>query len=126
MVNKKDLKIRLKSLYNTYNLPVLQKNKHKQFEDHTVQSWPEILNDLHIESIPTDYVKQIKVTFVDGKVWLIDVNESYNNHADLDLAIEELYQQYEDIIETINFNVDIEKIKADIEKRTTIFLKKRK
>lgn len=102
------------------------KNKHKQFEDQTVQSWPEILNDLHIESIPTDYVKQIKVTFVDGKVWLIDVNESYNNHADLDLAIEELYQQYEDVIETINFNVDIEKIKADIEKRTTIFLKKRK
>lgn len=100
------------------------KNKHKQFEDHTVQSWPEILDDLHIESIPTDYVKQIKVTFVDGKVWLIDVDQY--NHNDLDLAIEDLYQEYEDVIETINFNIDIEKIKADIEKRTTIFLKKRK
>jgi hypothetical protein len=102
------------------------KNKHKQFEDHTVQSWPEILDDLHIESIPTDYVKQIKVTFIDGKVWLIDVNESYSNYDDLDLALEELYAQHEDVIETINFNIDIEKIKADIEKRTTIFLKKRK
>lgn len=102
------------------------KNRHKQFEDQTVQSWPEILNDLHIESIPTDYVKQIKVTFVDGKVWLIDVKENYKNHSDLDLAMEELYQEYEDVIETINFNIDIEKIKADIEKRTTIFLKKRK
>ena len=80
------------------------KNKHKQFEDHTVQSWPEILDDLHIESIPTDYVKQIKVTFIDGKVWLIDVNESYSNYDDLDLALEELYAQHEDVIETINFN----------------------
>ncbi len=101
------------------------KNKHKQFEDHTVQSWPEILDDLHIESIPTDYVKQIKVTFIDGKVWLIDVNQ-YSNSDDLEQAMEDLYEEYEDSIESLNFNVDMDKIKADIEKRTTIFLKKRK
>lgn len=101
------------------------KNKHKQFEDHTVQSWPEILDDLHIESIPTDYVKQIKVTFIDGKVWLIDVNQ-YSNPDDLEQAMEDLYEEYEDSIESLNFNVDMDKIKADIEKRTTIFLKKRK
>lgn len=101
------------------------KNKPKQFEDHTVQSWPEILNDLHIESIPTDYVKQIKVTFIDGKVWLIDVNQ-YSNPDDLEQAMEDLYEEYEDSIESLNFNVDMDKIKADIEKRTTIFLKKRK
>lgn len=101
------------------------KNKHKQFEDHTVQSWPEILDDLHIESIPTDYVKQIKVTFIDGKVWLIDVNQ-YSNPDDLEQAMEDLYEEYEDSIESLNFNVDMDKIKADIKKRTTIFLKKRK
>jgi len=101
------------------------KNKHKQFEDHTVQSWPEILDDLHIESIPTDYVKQIKVTFIDGKVWLIDVNQ-YSNSDDLEQAMEDLYEEYEDSIESLNFNVDMDKIKADIKKRTTIFLKKRK
>lgn len=98
--------------------------KSKRFEDQTVAIWPEILDDLHIESIPSEYVKEIKVTFKTGREWLVEIDPSH--HPDLDMLIEELYQEYDDVIETINFNIDIEQIKEDIEKRTRTFLKKRK
>lgn len=98
-------------------------NKKKRFEEETIKSWPDILKDIRIESIPTDYIKHIKINFVDGREWLIDVEE--NPKADFNKAIDELYQEYSDSIASINFNIDIQKIKKDIEKRTTVFLKKR-
>lgn len=98
--------------------------KSKKFEEKTIQTWPEILQDIRIESIPSNYVRQIKVNFSDGREWLIDMAE--NHHADVDDIMDNLYAEYENVIDSINFNVDIEKIKADIEKRTTVFLKKRK
>ena len=99
-------------------------SRKKKFNKETIQSWPDILEDIDIHSIPVEYVKQIKVNFLDGREWIIDMDE--NPQADIDTAIEELYKEYEDVIDSINFNVDIDKIKAEIEKRTTIFLKKRK
>lgn len=99
-------------------------HKKKRFEDSTIESWPDVLKDIRIESIPTDYIEHIKINFIDGREWIIDVND--NPDADYDAAIEELYQEYSNSIKTINFNINIEKIKKDIEKRTNIFLKKRK
>ena len=98
--------------------------KSKRFEEQTIQTWPEILGDIRIESIPSDYVRQIKVNFSDGREWLIDMTE--NHHADVDEILSNLYAEYDSVIESINFNIDIKKIKADIEKRTSVFLKKRK
>ncbi len=98
--------------------------KRKRFEDKTIQSWPEVLKDIEIQSIPSDYVKQIKVNFSDGREWLIDMAE--NDITDVETIVSEIYKEYENLVDTINFSVDIDRIRADIEKRTTIFLKKRK
>ena len=34
--------------------------------------------------------------------------------------------EYEDVLQSVNFVVDIERVKKDITKRTKIFMKKRK
>ena len=98
--------------------------KQKKFEDDTIKLWPEILKDIEIESIPSDYVVQIKVNFADGREWIIDMSD--NEIPDVNKVIEDLQSEYGKVISSINFNVDIDKIKKDIEKRTTVFLKKRK
>lgn len=98
--------------------------KQKKFEDDTIKLWPEILKDIEIESIPSDYVVQIKVNFTDGREWIIDMSD--NEIPDVNKVIEDLQSEYGKVISSINFNVDIDKIKKDIEKRTTVFLKKRK
>ena len=98
--------------------------KQKKFEDDTIKLWPEILQDIEIESIPSDYVVQIKVNFSYGREWIIDMSD--NEIPDVNKVIEDLQSEYGKVISSINFNVDIDKIKKDIEKRTTVFLKKRK
>lgn len=100
------------------------RSKKKKFEDDTIESWPDVLKDIRIESIPTEYIEHIKILFIDGREWIIDTND--NADADYNTAIEDLYAEYSESIKTINFNINIQKIKRDIEKRTNIFLKKRK
>ena len=77
-------------------------HKKKRFEESTIESWPDVLKDIRIESIPTDYIEHIKINFIDGREWIIDVSD--NPDADYNAAIEELYQEYSNSIKTINFN----------------------
>ena len=43
----------------------------KRLPKEVVAHWPEIFSDLHVESIPVEYLLSIKVTFKDGKNWEI-------------------------------------------------------
>jgi len=43
------------------------KFRKKQLPKEVVAHWPEVFSDLHIESIPIEYLLSIKVEFRDGK-----------------------------------------------------------
>ena len=90
--------------------------------------WPEILSDLHVESIPVEYLLSIKVTFKDGKNWEIRLknNRQKMTNKELEKQITELFKTYGDAIKNVDFRLDTNKVKADITKRTKTFLKKRK
>ena len=58
----------------------------KRLPKEVVAHWPEIFSDLHVESIPVEYLLSIKVTFKDGKNWEIrlknnrqKMTNNYNN-----------------------------------------------
>lgn len=96
-----------------------------------VDRWPEVLNDVDVNVVPLEYLRQVEVTFDDGKTWLIDIehdklkdNEELIN--DLEDSLEDLFEEYEDVISGVNFVVDVERVKKDIQKRTRMFLKKKK
>ena len=44
----------------------------------------------------------------------------------LEDTLEDLFEQYEDVITNIDFRLNTEKLKQDITNRTKLFLKKRK
>lgn len=69
-----------------------------------------------MSSMPIKYINGVELTFNDGRVWEIDLPEQLNL-ADEDAIIEKLSEGIRDFQEeiiTINFQVDIDRLKQDI------------
>ncbi len=109
-------------------MSVVVKFTKKRLPKEVVAHWPEIFSDLHVESIPVEYLLSIKVTFKDGKNWEIRLknNRQKMTNKELEKQITELFKTYGDAIKNVDFRLDTNKVKADITKRTKTFLKKRK
>tara|TARA_B100001057_G_scaffold337153_1_gene338003 strand:+ start:6155 stop:6475 length:321 start_codon:yes stop_codon:yes gene_type:complete len=95
-----------------------------------VQStWPEVFKDIKVDVIPIEYLTTIRVIFKDNKVWEIDMQSSRNKLGDdkvLEDVLQELFNEYENSIGNIDFRLDTERLKNDIQKRTRVFMKKGK
>lgn len=91
---------------------------------HLVKEWPEVFEDLYMNTMPVAYLETVRLDFTDGRVWEIDVKtELKKQSADgiADILITTL-QEYKDEIKKIDFKVDIEKLKKDIEDSTKTIL----
>lgn len=91
--------------------------------------WPEIFEEIQINTVPIDYLKCVIIHFKDGKIWEIDIGKNKSRSFDSEMieeSIETILEEYDDYIESVDFRLDTEKVKKDIKKRTEIFLKKRK
>ena len=93
-----------------------------------VDHWPEVFEDIDIKVVPLEYLSSVRVFFEDGKVWEIDIakTKEKNIAEPLENTLEELFTEYEDVINNIDFRLDTQRLKNDIQKRTKTFLKKRK
>jgi hypothetical protein len=81
-----------------------------------VKEWPEVFEDLYMNTMPVAYLDSVRLDFTDGRVWEIDVkNELTKQTADgiADVLINTL-QEYKDEIKKIDFKVDVERLKKDI------------
>lgn len=109
-------------------MSVVVKFNKKKLPKEVVAHWPEIFSDLHIESIPVQYLLAIKVQFKDGKHWEIKLKPNRQRLTDKELekSIKDLFETYGDTIKNVDFRIDTNKVKADVQKRTKTFLKKRK
>ena len=92
-----------------------------------VKAWPDVFEDIQIDVVPIEYLHSVKVYFTDGKIWEIDVKKSLSKpNLDIETALTDLFDSYENSIANIDFRLDTQKVKRDIKKRTEIFMKKRK
>ena len=103
----------------------MPKNK---FPREVIERWPEVLEDVDVQVVPLEYLHSIRVTFEDGKAWDIDISKSLKKglQFDVESALEDIFDEYEDTIVNVDFRVDTDKVKEYIEKRTAHFMKKRK
>jgi len=99
--------------------------KGKKLPKDVIDHWPEILKDVDIEVVPLEYLHSVRIQFTDGKIWEIDTKKNPEN-INLEEAIEDLLEEYEDAIANVDFRLDTEKVKEDIQNRTRTFMKKRK
>jgi len=96
-----------------------------------ISHWPEVFKDVDVQVVPLEYLHSIRVFFVDGKIWDIDMAKTrelkqIKDSDTLEDTLEDLFEQYEDVITNIDFRLNTEKLKQDITNRTKLFLKKRK
>lgn len=83
---------------------------------HLVQEWPEVFEELYMNTMPVAYLDSVRLDFTDGRVWEIDIKlELAKQSADAiaDVLVHTL-QEYKDEIKKIDFKVDIERLKKDI------------
>lgn len=100
--------------------------KKKKISPEVQEQWPGVLDEVDIQVVPIEYIKSIEVKFDDGKIWIMDVDNEQADAEELEIALEEIFETYEDVITGVNFVVDIPKVKNDITKRTRLFMKKKK
>ena len=84
--------------------------------------WEEILDEVKYDYLPIEYVSTVIVTFLDQKVWEIDVHNNKNVEDPSD-TIASFLDEYNDKIDTVDFRLDTKRLQKDVSKRTKRFLK---
>ncbi len=87
---------------------------------HLVKEWPEVFEDLYMNTMPVTYIDLINLEFTDGRVWQIDVKNQLADD-DADSVAERLMMtiaEYKETITKIDFKIDIERLKKDISSET--------
>lgn len=87
---------------------------------HLVKEWPEVFEDLYMNTMPVAYLEFVYMTFNDGRIWEINVKTQLND-ADYDSVAEklaDLMYEYKNEISKIDFKIDIDKLKQDIVSET--------
>ena len=105
----------------------MSKNK---LPDEVIKHWPEVFSDVEIKAVPIEYIHNIHVHFIDGKVWEIDLDKQASvNDSDVSViedSLETFLEQYNDEISHVDFRLNTSKVVEDVKNRTKSFMKKRK
>ena len=91
---------------------------------HLVQEWPEVFEFLFMNTMPVAYLDFITLEFSDGRIWEIDIREQLKD-SDADNVADKLldtFREFKDDVKKIDFKLDIEKLKNDIENQTKNYL----
>ena len=94
-------------------------------------TWPGILDEIEIKYVPVEYISSVEVTFTDGNSWSIEIEKAGEDTTEdeaqeLEDSLESLFEEYEDVIEGVNFILDVEKVKEDITSKTKSLMKRKK
>ena len=87
---------------------------------HLVKEWPEVFEDLYMNTMPVAYLEMMHIEFHDGRIWRIDIKEQLRD-SDADSIASQLLetmQEYKDDIKKLDFKIDVIKLKEDIRNST--------
>ena len=87
---------------------------------HLIKEWPEVFEDMYMNTMPVAYLKNVRLEFNNGRIWEIDIQEQLTNEPN-EVVAEKLidtFQEYRDDITKVDFTIDIQRLKKDITKQT--------
>jgi hypothetical protein len=93
-----------------------------------IAHWPEVFGEVKLNVMPLRYLHTVLVNFKDGKTWEIKItaNARKEGWAAFEKSLAEVCKNYEDNIDDVDFKLDTDRVRKDMEKLTQKFLKKRK
>ena len=76
-----------------------------------VREWPEVFEDLYMNTMPVAYLEIVHLEFANGRVWQIDIKSQLAEEGTEFIAnrLLETLQEYKDEIKKIDFKIDIER-----------------
>ena len=91
---------------------------------HLIKEWPEVFEDMYMNTMPVAYLKSVRLEFNNGRIWEIDIQEQLGNTTN-DIVAEKLldtFQEYKEEITKVDFIIDIQRLKQDITDKTNKLL----
>lgn len=87
---------------------------------HLVKEWPEVFEDLYMNTMPIEYLESMRLEFIDGRVWELDFEDKLlkENIGNIAEVISTTIQEYKTEIQKIDFKINIDKLKYDIQHST--------
>lgn len=85
-----------------------------------VKEWPEVFDDLYINTMPVAYLDALLLEFDDGRVWEINIKDQLKT-GDPDKLAKKLLDtlsEYKETIKKIDFKFDVDLLRQDIKNRT--------
>lgn len=83
---------------------------------HLVKEWPEVFEDMYMNTMPVAYLEIIHLEFADGRIWQINVKEQLLE-TEPDAVADRILttiQEYKKDITKIDFKIDINRLKIDV------------
>ena len=93
-----------------------------------IEHWPEVFGEVELNVMPLRYLHTVLVNFKDGKTWEIRITEKTKREgwSTFERNLSEMVKTYEDTVEDIDFKLDTDRVRKDIERSTQKFLKKKR
>lgn len=91
---------------------------------HLVKEWPEVFDDLYMNTMPVEYLDYIHLEFSNGRVWQINVKDQLKKSS-ADIIAQRLLEmmiEYHHDITNLDFKIDIIKLKKDIQQSSNPIL----
>ena len=103
-------------------------NSGKKFPKEVIDHWPEVFGEITLNVIPLKYLDSITIKFKNNKVWEVVVRskQAQDDWDSFEKNLKEMLSTYENEIDNVDFKLDTDRLKKDIVKNTSKFLKKRK
>jgi hypothetical protein len=85
---------------------------------HLVEEWPEVFEDMYMNTMPIHYIDMVRMEFIDGRVWEINVQDQLCDVPNELVAtrLVDTFQEFKEDIKKIDFKIDVERLKTDIKK----------
>jgi len=93
-----------------------------------IDCWPEVFSEIQLNVLPLKYLNTVLINFKDGKTWEVKITAEARKDgwSMFEKQLSELVKNYEDTIDNVDFKLDTARVRKDIEKASSQFLKKRK
>jgi len=87
---------------------------------HLVEEWPEIFEDMYMNTMPVYYIDMVRMEFTDGRVWEINIQEQLYDLPNELVAtrLVDTFQEFKEDIKKIDFKIDVDRLKQDIKKQS--------
>ncbi len=93
-----------------------------------VDYWPEVFEHIEIKAVPVKYISRVEVAFTDGRHWQIDIAEDKKqgkfNELNLEETLNAFFDEYNDVIQTVEFKLDTPSLVNDVKSQTKTFMKR--